>query len=129
MIVRKRVYRKVHVDSGKFHTIQVELAMRRGMKTVCSYCGNKITDETFLAAICDKSENFLFHNCCYPKATFDAKIMEDGDPDCDKCGHPYHRHYDLYEDETDPDSCFYAGCKYCGCPTWKPPKDWKYPKS
>lgn len=32
-----------------------------------------------------------------------------------KCGHPYYRHFDPYED-NDP-----VGCKYCACGTWQPP--------
>ena len=28
------------------------------------------------------------------------------------CGHPYHRHFDSYEDDED------VGCKYCRCSTF-----------
>ncbi len=128
MRVRKLVYRKVHVKTDETQTLELS-GLGNIKKNTCDYCGNKITDKTFLMVVCEKSPNYLFHRCCYPKATFDTKIMEDGDPECAKCGHPYHRHYDLYEDEHDPNSCFYAGCKYCNCPTWKPQKKWKYPKS
>ncbi len=128
MIVRKKVYRKVHVETGETMTIEVLTADRKNQKTTCNYCSKKITDETFLAAITKIGPNYFFHRCCYPQSCFDAKIWKNGDPECAKCGHPYHRHYDLYEKENDPDSCFFAGCKYCGCDTWKPKEDWKYPE-
>ena len=35
------------------------------------------------------------------------------DKEC-KCGHPYYRHFDTYEDMA------VAGCKYCGCGTFEP---------
>lgn len=31
-----------------------------------------------------------------------------------ECGHPYHRHFDGYEDN------FHIGCKYCSCYDFKP---------
>lgn len=34
---------------------------------------------------------------------------EYGDEKICKCGHPYHRHFDSYEEMSD------VGCKYCGC--------------
>lgn len=36
-----------------------------------------------------------------------------------KCGHPYHRHFDGYE-EPENQAC---GCKYCCCYTFKPKDD------
>ena len=36
------------------------------------------------------------------------------DAKCD-CGHPYHRHFDAYEDWAP------VGCKYCECGTWTKP--------
>lgn len=36
-----------------------------------------------------------------------------GDARVCKCGHPYYRHFDSYED-NDP-----CGCKYCGCDTFE----------
>ena len=38
---------------------------------------------------------------------------EYGDNRVCKCGHPYHRHFDSYEDMQ---AC---GCKYCGCYTFE----------
>ena len=32
-----------------------------------------------------------------------------GDDRICKCGHPYYRHFDTYEDMAN------IGCKYCGC--------------
>lgn len=32
-----------------------------------------------------------------------------GDDKICKCGHPYHRHFDSYENMEN------VGCKYCGC--------------
>lgn len=31
------------------------------------------------------------------------------------CGHPYHRHFDSFEDPNEQD----VGCKYCSCHTFK----------
>jgi hypothetical protein len=31
-----------------------------------------------------------------------------------KCGHPYHRHFDTWED------MYPIGCKYCDCPRFEP---------
>lgn len=39
---------------------------------------------------------------------------EYGDDKVCRCGHPYYRHFDTYED-MDP-----VGCKYCGCDEFKP---------
>ncbi len=47
--------------------------------------------------------------------TYEAVFNPDFDQDkkCE-CGHPYHRHFDGYEDNAA------VGCKYCGdCPTFK----------
>lgn len=40
-----------------------------------------------------------------------------GDDRICKCGHPYHRHFDSY-DNMSP-----VGCKYCKCFTFKEKKD------
>lgn len=127
MRIRKRVYRIVNIDVKVLKVEEFETALRRHLKTTCALCDNKITDKTFIITYTDKGGNHFFHRCCYPKARFDANIWKDGDPDCAKCGHPYHRHYDLFEEEEDEDSCFLAGCKYCRCETWKPKDDWEYP--
>lgn len=34
-----------------------------------------------------------------------------------ECGHPYHRHFDGYEDDA------HVGCKYCGCGEFQLAKD------
>lgn len=34
-----------------------------------------------------------------------------GDDRICKCGHPYHRHFDPFEEPEEQD----VGCKYCGC--------------
>ena len=127
MRIRKQVYRIVHTDVKVLKVEEVETALRKGKKTNCAFCGNKITDKTFIVAFTDKGSNPFFHRCCYPNAHFDDKIWKDGDPDCAKCGHPYHRHYDLYESNSLDQEDFFAGCKYCTCRTWKPKDDWKYP--
>ena len=50
----------------------------------------------------------------YGRPVFDETIWKDeGDPNCSDCGHPYHRHFDGYEDWAP------VGCKYCGCGEWK----------
>ena len=36
-----------------------------------------------------------------------------GDDRVCKCGHPYYRHFDTYED------MYNCGCKYCGCYEFK----------
>lgn len=33
-----------------------------------------------------------------------------------KCGHPYYRHFDTYDDMSP------VGCKYCGCGVWEEPE-------
>ena len=32
-----------------------------------------------------------------------------------KCGHPYYRHFDSYDNNAP------VGCKYCGCDEWEQP--------
>lgn len=39
---------------------------------------------------------------------------EYGDERVCECGHPYHRHFDGYEDEENQA----VGCKYCSCYTF-----------
>lgn len=39
---------------------------------------------------------------------------EFGDERLCQCGHPYHRHFDDFEDEDEQD----VGCKYCRCSTF-----------
>lgn len=36
------------------------------------------------------------------------------------CGHPYHRHFDGYEEEGHQD----VGCKYCSCHTFEKRLEW-----
>jgi hypothetical protein len=104
-----------------------ELPRGNRKSTKCDFCGNQVKDETFLAVITNGNKNYIFHRDCYAKSRFDPEIMKNGDPECRECGHAYHRHYDLYEDEFDEDSCFFAGCKYCKCYSWLPKDDWRYP--
>jgi hypothetical protein len=42
--------------------------------------------------------------------TYDSKF---GDDRICKCGHPYYRHFDTYED------MYPCGCKYCDCRTFE----------
>ena len=42
---------------------------------------------------------------------------EFGDDKSCKCGHPYYRHFDTYED------MYPCGCKYCGCRTFDSPEN------
>ena len=106
----------------KILELKIHSRKRNNMSTICSYCRKDIEDDTFIAVITEKTDNFMFHRTCYPASTFDNDIWADGDPDCGECSRPYHRHYDSYEE------CEPVGCKYCGCNTWVPPKDWTYPK-
>ena len=44
---------------------------------------------------------------------FFAYKPEYGDDRVCRCGHPYYRHFDTYEDMAA------VGCKYCGCGNFK----------
>lgn len=52
-----------------------------------------------------------------PKPTISEQYDKDfGDDKLCKCGHPYHRHFDSYED-MEP-----TGCKYCKCLSFREKK-------
>lgn len=44
---------------------------------------------------------------------FDKYDDEFGDDKQCRCGHPYYRHFDTYEDMR------HVGCKYCDCHMWR----------
>lgn len=48
----------------------------------------------------------------YGHARYDTEF---GDDKICKCGHPYYRHFDTYEDMAP------VGCKYCDCDHWMEP--------
>lgn len=47
------------------------------------------------------------------KPRWDANVDQDQPCANPSCGHPYHRHFDSYEDMAP------VGCKYCSCSTFK----------
>jgi len=63
----------------------------------------------------DEYEAELISNSDAPYLTYEYKARIQkynpnyGDNRICKCGHPYHRHFDSWED-NEP-----CGCKYCGC--------------
>ena len=77
-----------------------------------------ITEETYLEMVrlvklyeCDRfedSSNKPYIETITIETTRKYNPNYDDDIEC-KCGHPYYRHFDSYED-MDP-----CGCKYCQC--------------
>ena len=126
----KKIFREAPLtekeqEIGGFLVLEFALAPRADRQNPCKYCRQNIDypeNETFIAVITEKTENYMFHKTCYPLSTFDEDIYKNGDPECAECGHAYHRHYDLFEDDCPP-----VGCKYCDCMVWVPKDDWKYP--
>lgn len=47
------------------------------------------------------------------KPRWDASVDQDQPCSNPSCGHPYHRHFDSYENMAP------VGCKYCNCSTFK----------
>lgn len=93
----------------------------------------KLCDEVFPPTMCDRDRHFLLgevdrlrklnESLCEriaaqsellskkaEKVTYDPAF---GDDRLCMCGHPYHRHFDSYED-MEP-----VGCKYCQCCVFK----------
>ena len=54
-------------------------------------------------------EAYLIELVSYKKRSYNPKY---GDDRICECGHPYHKHFDSYED-MEP-----CGCKYCQCRTF-----------
>jgi hypothetical protein len=128
VVLKENIITNEQMGHHTTYELPMKSRLRHNLTTTCDHCHKDITDDTFLGVITEKTQNFLFHRDCYPDTCWDQKIYENGNPSCRECDHPYDRHYDGYEDESDPEGFFFAGCKYCRCDTWKPKDDWKYPK-